>query len=517
MAKCILLSRVSTDKQDLDQQTSELLKAAHSQNYSDNDIIIIEDKESGINLSFLEREGINKLIDTINREQVERVICYEISRIARRADVFYKVRDILIEKKIQLQVLTPGFCLLNDDYTINENSNLLIGIFLSMAESEMRIKKARFKRGKIKRAEEGKYNGGKVVYGYQINKEGYYVIEPEAAETVRKIFRLYTENHKTAWYIAKDMMETGELTQYKFTSARQFVFYILHNPIYGTGSNEGTHYYKHHKQEQKFIIKAPKIISEETWKKACELNQVETPYNKPRVRENIYFAHGIITDSEGHSLGPVNSKGYYATNKMDLENNPGLKNTCISINMVDSLLLHILKGILEANSEIDTKKAIKILREKQTDCLNKINKARKDIEGLKQEIDRIEQRLIAGRLDEDKANEWEEERYDKMLDLEVKISSWEEEAISLDDEMYKIVHNDMIYNVDSMTEIEQKEYIHKYIKKVTVTKLSTYTFELNVDGTIYQMNTNGSCRWIKNASGEEIDYVYLNRYKRKNQ
>ena len=49
--KCILLSRVSTHSQDLKQQTDELINAAHKDGFKDEDIIIIEDKESAIKLS----------------------------------------------------------------------------------------------------------------------------------------------------------------------------------------------------------------------------------------------------------------------------------------------------------------------------------------------------------------------------------------------------------------------------------------------------------------------------------
>ena len=50
MNKCILLSRVSTQQQTLEQQTNELLRFAKSHGYNKEDIIIIEDKESAIKL-----------------------------------------------------------------------------------------------------------------------------------------------------------------------------------------------------------------------------------------------------------------------------------------------------------------------------------------------------------------------------------------------------------------------------------------------------------------------------------
>ena len=42
--KCILLVRVSTQHQDLDQQRNKVFEVAKNDGYEDSDIIIIEDK-----------------------------------------------------------------------------------------------------------------------------------------------------------------------------------------------------------------------------------------------------------------------------------------------------------------------------------------------------------------------------------------------------------------------------------------------------------------------------------------
>lgn len=51
MKKVIVLSRVSTEGQDLTQQTDEVLREVHKDGFTDSNIIIIEDKESAIKLS----------------------------------------------------------------------------------------------------------------------------------------------------------------------------------------------------------------------------------------------------------------------------------------------------------------------------------------------------------------------------------------------------------------------------------------------------------------------------------
>lgn len=56
--KCIILSRVSTIVQDLNQQTEEVKKQALADGYTE--IIIIEDKESAVKLDEESRLGLSK-------------------------------------------------------------------------------------------------------------------------------------------------------------------------------------------------------------------------------------------------------------------------------------------------------------------------------------------------------------------------------------------------------------------------------------------------------------------------
>ena len=66
MKRVIVLSRVSTEGQDLTQQTDEVLREVYKDGYTDSNIILIEDKESAIKLSEEERLGLNKMKDHIN-------------------------------------------------------------------------------------------------------------------------------------------------------------------------------------------------------------------------------------------------------------------------------------------------------------------------------------------------------------------------------------------------------------------------------------------------------------------
>lgn len=100
MGKVIILSRVSTESQNLEQQTQEILKQVYKDGYTDEDIIIIEDKESAIKLSEEERNGINRLEMYIeSNTKIDSIYIYELSRLSRRQKVLFSLREYLIEKK----------------------------------------------------------------------------------------------------------------------------------------------------------------------------------------------------------------------------------------------------------------------------------------------------------------------------------------------------------------------------------------------------------------------------------
>ena len=169
--KGIALVRVSTDSQDLKQQTDEVVKQMISDGYKKEDIILVEDKESGVKLSEEERQGLTKMKNHIlNDPQVDSVYVYELSRLSRKPDVFYSIRNFLIDHKIQLVVIKPSMRLFDNKGNIDQNTMILFGIFSSMSEQEGYLRKERMSRGKRKCVKEGKWIGGYFPYGYKVDE-----------------------------------------------------------------------------------------------------------------------------------------------------------------------------------------------------------------------------------------------------------------------------------------------------------------------------------------------------------
>ncbi|MGN0817776.1 MAG: recombinase family protein, partial [Candidatus Coproplasma sp.] len=107
----------------------------------------------------------------------------------------------------------------------------------------------------------GNSTGGVCPYGYRVIDKKY-VIEEQEAEIVREIFTKYSQGYK-ARAIAKDLQERGLRRQDGKYLHAKYLYQILHNVRY-TGKTY------HDGKEYDNIF--PRIISDEVWRKVCDIN-----------------------------------------------------------------------------------------------------------------------------------------------------------------------------------------------------------------------------------------------------
>lgn len=460
MKKCILFSRVSTLGQDVIQQTEELFKTAHAHGYADEDIILIENKESAVKLSFEEREGITQLISTIENEDVDRMIVYEISRVARRPDVFYKVRDILIEHKVQLQVLNPAMEMFDKDGKLDENSNLLIGIFLSMAESEGRIRKARFQRGKAKSIELGKATH-LPLFGYKIGAGHYLEPDERNAKIVQSIFNDYANTECTVYQLAKKYIRNGTFSCHASTLTQKICRWL---------KNEG------------FIGKKPypAIISNELFKKcrekaARQQNKIKTGCFKEcdaifLCKDLVYMAG---TDYKLGTSGKNDGKYKRTGNSSHLPKPmPSMPR-----DLLDPLILDIA---IKLAKEAENKHALKaklVEAEKEMHkcklmCVYRMKQAR-------DKIDKVEERLIEGNLSEAKANELGNKYKQEYNEQQSQFNLYEEQIRNINLQIDNVMSSKGL-NYKKLTEQEQYDLVHKYIRRIELVRPCLMTIRINV-------------------------------------
>ena len=225
ISKCIIFVRVSTDRQATDEQTVRLRSLATADGFSAENQLIIDYHESGIRLKEEERLGLTEMKVLIeSNPEITTVYAFEISRIARTKKVLFSIEEFLVERKIQLIIAEPSLRLLNDDGSINDAAEFAFTMFAQFAESEMRLKKERFKNGAARAKKMGHWHGGRVLFGFKVEDKKL-VPDEQNSFIVRRMFEMYVQGHPQE-YIAKYLNEFGLKTK------GYNIHKLLNNPKY---------------------------------------------------------------------------------------------------------------------------------------------------------------------------------------------------------------------------------------------------------------------------------------------
>lgn len=460
MSKAIGLIRVSSKKQDLDQQSVKVKEAILNDGFSENDIILIEDKESGYKLSEEERSGINKLKSIIESEQVSSVYVYEISRISRQAKIVFSVRDYLFQRKINLICLNPYFKLLEEDGSQSSTSSIIFGIFASLSEQESYLRIQRVTRGIAKKKSEGKVMGRVMIYGYtRVNGEPK-VVDNQAV-IIREIFDRF-ERGESCGSIGKDMYLIGVFgSDIKRNSVVCRVSCILSEERYSGA-----------------VWPFPGIISKAQFDKCRKIiHDHNKKFARVHYTDKDYYCTGVLYTDRGFAMSSS-----YGNRRYQYRDPDKVYSLNVNMNILDKLTLYALKKYLDSGvSIVEKEKEIKEVSYKIDVIDQKKKEIKLKIKKLREDNDMIENRIIKKRISEAKG--------DEMIDSNnLEIKHLED---SFDDLEYErgIHVNRLIYLNSFLSEDESSSFIastpddirfniRKYIDRIVVSRLSFGKFKI---------------------------------------
>jgi DNA invertase Pin-like site-specific DNA recombinase len=151
----VIASRVSTSIQDNKRQVEELKDFSKRMNY--NVVNVFEEIISGAKKNE-ERPELMKMIQYIQQNKVDKVLCWELSRLGRNTIEVLKTIQMFNENKISLYIKNYNIETLTEDKEINPLSQFMIQILTSVSEMERTQIRQRVKSG----YEVYRSNGGKV-------------------------------------------------------------------------------------------------------------------------------------------------------------------------------------------------------------------------------------------------------------------------------------------------------------------------------------------------------------------
>ena len=159
MDKVVILARVSTDKQDYERQVNELTDYCRKMDWEVEKVFT--NKVSGAKKNE-EREEIQELISYVNSNQIQRVVCLEISRMGRNTLEALKVIQILNEHKVSLYVKNYNLETLDSEGRVNPVASLICTILLEVAAMERLTIKERMASGRDQYIEKCRREGIKM-------------------------------------------------------------------------------------------------------------------------------------------------------------------------------------------------------------------------------------------------------------------------------------------------------------------------------------------------------------------
>ncbi|MBK9300934.1 MAG: recombinase family protein [Bacteroidetes bacterium] len=211
MMKVVIYSRVSTLTQDYKRQTEELKEYSKKMGFEV--IKTFEEKISG-GKNNEDRPKLMEMVNFIKSNHIDKVLCWELSRIGRNTIEVLKTIKLLNDNCISLFIKNYNIETLNDKCEINPLSQFMIQILTSVSEMEKTTIRQRVKSG----YDNFRKNGGKVGRKEGFRKDEETVLSENKDVTkllrqgysVRKIMKLTDKSSGTIQKVKKiiDLKET---------------------------------------------------------------------------------------------------------------------------------------------------------------------------------------------------------------------------------------------------------------------------------------------------------------------
>ncbi len=196
--KCVLYVRVSSDIQDYERQITDLKQFALSAKLIVPKNGIFEDKLSGFK-DESERHGLKNLMNYCVENGIKKVLIWEISRLARKHVVLLNLVEFFKTHNINVYFSNQNKWLLDEKGQVETTTSMMISVMGWYGEYEATLMKERFRSKKLLNESIGKYNGGKIPFGYKLDSNNIYIINDEKidgldvseADIVKEVFELY--------------------------------------------------------------------------------------------------------------------------------------------------------------------------------------------------------------------------------------------------------------------------------------------------------------------------------------
>ncbi|RGK85438.1 recombinase family protein [Dorea formicigenerans] len=305
--KVYLYTRVSTTMQidgySLDAQKTKMKAFCDYNEYE----IAGEYEDAGKSGKSIEgRVSFNQMMEDIKsgKDEVSYVLVFKLSRFGRN------VADVLATLQVMQDFGVNLICVEDGIDSSKDAGKLMISVLSAVAEIERENIRVQTMEGRMRKAREGKWNGGFAPYGYSLI-DGKLEVNEEEAVAIRMIFDQYVNTDLGANGIAK-YLENHGIHKIARQNGKNPLFdaalirRIIQNPVYsgkisyGRRRTEKVHgtrnEYRQVKKDDYLLVDGlhEALVSEEVWEQAQVKVAAQAKKYEKVNRDKIHLLSGIL-------------------------------------------------------------------------------------------------------------------------------------------------------------------------------------------------------------------------------
>src|SRR5690349_7929075 len=254
--------------------------------------------DGGFSGGTMERPALQQLLADIRAGRIDIVVVYKVDRLTRSLTDFARLVELFDAEAVSFVSVTQQF------NTTSSMGRLTLNVLLSFAQFEREVTGERIRDKIAASKKKGMWMGGNVPLGYDAN-ERTLVINPDEAETVRRIFALYRELGCVR-RVKEEADRLGLRTKCRTAAngaerggkpfSRGHLYTLLSNPIY---TGQIMHKGQLHPGQQ------PALIDDASWSIVRDQLATNTSdhRHKAKAAEPSLLA-GLLVDARGERLTP---------------------------------------------------------------------------------------------------------------------------------------------------------------------------------------------------------------------
>lgn len=428
------------------------------------------DTASGTHLN---RPDLQQMLADAKGGRFDTLLVFRVDRLSRRVEDLASLANALTRMGVTFRSITEPFD------TSNPAGQMMLQMLAVFAEFEQRTIVERTKLGMLKKAKTGKWPGGTVPLGYQMDAEGQLVINETEAVIVRRVFELYTKAHEGSSAIAQKLNADGFRTRRGRRFGRKSVLHIIRNPFY-VG--------RFRWQQEEFEGEHEAIIPEPIFREAQQILERRSE-ESPGMRlsnQSPRLLSGLVRCSKCNSamVGvTANSRGnkfaYYACNKrLDTHD---CDQDYIRADYLEGKILAEIQAVFRDEALLE--EIWQTAKETLAECAPSIDAELKaltdELTGCRASLDKYFRAFEQGTMAPAACNHRVEELSSRVREIESRCEVLRETRTSLDlTEIKTDFLNEILTNlrdvVDAVPAAQKKHLLQLLVEKVLVSDQRTF-------------------------------------------